>query len=483
VADRFYCLRRRFIVRKIALAIMLGILLSAGPQVPTASAIEFIAPEIGGDTVTIVDAALPSPPGGKEAASNQPVIRLWGSDKAATAKVGRAKHKMALVVFGHYTMVSGAYRTDWSAYQASSVPFDITLQRPVSESSILFAADLWDGTSNFYWYRYKSSPELEVVGFDAGATSIQVNNLEEGARLFSLHMSPGHQPIGTWVTEGSWQDADEEANGVLVTSVLRNTGPPHVLPGDIWWLGVESETGSAGLWAATGDTVRYTVPVASHVIGSSGTPFISDLVISNPFGITTSGWIRFVQENQPWDQAAEMTFSLDPGETTSWVDVLDSGFGITANVKGTLQVGGFPPWTLKVSSRNYAISEGQQFGIAIPGFATFEPMTGTDIWVIPGLMENAQFRSNFIAGGAIPQASEITIRLIVNGSVLATITRTVPGYGLLQINRIASNMGVSTVNDGYLEITIDSGAVFAALSVVDGTADDAAYIVAQRLLQ
>ena len=58
---------------------------------------------------------------------------------------------------------------------------------------------------------------------------------------------------------------------------------------------------------------------------------------------------------------------------------------------------------------------------------------------------------------------------------------TVPGYGLKQINRVANALGAGAVSTGYVELEVTSGGVFGVLSVVDGTADDAALISARPL--
>jgi len=150
-------------------------------------------------------------------------------------------------------------------------------------------------------------------------------------------------------------------------------------------------------------------------------------------------------------------------------------------------VGGFPSWRVAVSSRNYAEAplegETRRFGIAIPGLSTLdEPLTSDNLWVLPGLRQAGDVRTNLIMAGAVPGPSSVTIRLIADETVVATDTRTVPGYGLLQINRVAEVLGAGTIEDGYVQLSVASGGVFAALSVVDGTADDAAFVVARPVL-
>jgi hypothetical protein len=451
-----------------------------------ATAIEIVTPEIDDTTVTITDLTLPVPPGSK-VGSEPKVIYLNSTEKSASAqKVGRVDMSFFCIVHVFPTDLK-SQSTDFSSVQSTAASVDFNLQSPIVEGSILYVVDMWTGD------HVMSQPDkggslvdngMTVDGFTGGASSLTISSIDPGAQLWSLHMTLGHAPISTWVTEGSWADEDGESNGILVTDVLRRAGPSHVLAGDVWVLAVVDGTADSGLWVADGDEVRYTVGVVSHAVGASGTTFISDLAISNPFGMRASGWMRFVAEGASWSVSPEATFSIGPGESTSWTDVLQTAFGINDNVKGTLQLGGFPLWSLSVTSRNYAVDDQQrQFGIAIPGLPTWNPITSVEAKVIPGLRENAQFRSNLVVAGAVPAVSSLTIRLFVNGSMVAEDdTYTVPAYGLLMINQVVKKLGVNTVNDGYLEISVDSGAVFAALSVVDGSADDAAYILAESVL-
>jgi len=331
----------------------------------------------------------------------------------------------------------------------------------------------------------EAQAELVVTGFEPGAEDLQISGLPVGGSVRSMYTSPGAWPSESTLTDGSWGDFDNEANGVIETPPPRWNGPDYVLPGERWTLALEGEgVGDPAVFTATapGLLTRHVVSVVSHVIGSSGVPFISDLTMSNPSGLQVDGWLRFVTEGGDLDSAPSATFGLPPGETLSWSDVLQSAFGITTNVKGTLVVGGYPHWLLQVSSRNYAVdAQGNRFGIAIPGQPTLTPVMGQNPWIIPGLVQNAGFRTNLILAGLAPTASSVTMRLIADGSVAGVLTRTIPPYGLLQLNRVTNAFGAAGVEEGHLEITVDTGGVAAAFSVVDGSADDAAFITARPM--
>jgi hypothetical protein len=141
--------------------------------------------------------------------------------------------------------------------------------------------------------------------------------------------------------DGSFGDLDGEANGVIESVIPRYDGLPHALSGEILTLSARGEgEGGIGVWTCTGDGARLVVPVASHIIGASGQPFISDLDLSNPFGVPASGWVRYIPEGSSWNGGTQVPITLEPFETATWGDVLQTGLDITADTKGTLVVGG-----------------------------------------------------------------------------------------------------------------------------------------------
>ncbi len=461
---------RTFRISRFSGFVWAGVLFLLAGGATTSTAIDITPPEVGATEFAVTDIAVP-----------------------ASIHVGpKGNRLMGLVAWMHQSVaqkksaeVSETSSVRWGIASPTEIETVVELSSAVTGQDTILVIDSYGGDSAA-WEDSADQPGMviDMAGFDVGAAEVTITGIDPGTSLVSVYVTPGAGPSSTTLTDGGWADRDGEVNGIIISGPLRFFGPDYVLPGDQWMLAVEGSGSGAGVWMAAGDLVRYTVPVASHIIGASGQPFISDLVISNTFGLNLDGWIRFVEDGTDWSSAAEVTFSLAPAETKSWTDVLQSAFGIQRNVKGTLQVGGFPTWTASVSSRNYTVDdEGRQFGIAIPGIATSSPMTFQDVWILPGLRQDGQFRSNLIVAGAVPQESQILVRLIEGGAEVASAQYQVPAYGLLQVNRLAPSLGIPEINDAYVEITVESGAVVATLSVVDGSADDAALIVAQPLIQ
>jgi len=424
----------------------------------------------GGDTFTVSGYTIPQAPG---------------------AGVGKRAEELvptALAVVVHNAKVGDTFTTTVRSFRPLTLSLEIDFPSGAQDVTAVAIDGLASTTARASWGFAKTADDepFGLEGFEEGSTELTISGVPVGATVVASYVSPGRGTWTTWLEDGSWGDDDGEANGVIVTFPPRWSGPPYVLGGEMMTLGLEGgDTG--GLWSyeATGLGARYTVPVASHVIGASGKPFISDLTIANAFGVVADGWVRFVEDGADWQQAPSVDFTVAPGESLTWSDVLQSAFGITRNTKGTLIVGGVPTWSLAIVSKNYVIDEDdKRFGIAIPGVSSFHPQTIQNFWILPGVRQNDEFRSNLILAGAVPYESSVTIRLLANGEVLADeFERTVPAYGSLQINRITQIMGVDSVDDAYLEIAVNEGAVYAALSVVDGSADDAAYQMAVPALE
>ncbi len=435
------------------------VLVVAAPVV----AIEITPPEIGDTEVEVTDFILPE--------------AFAGSTKRANLNAG-----FVTLIYAHF---DGILTTN-TVFMLSpeEVAAVVSLYSAVAAQDLLVAVDVWSGeTDSVTVGKTATDAPFTVEGFEAGSTEIVISGLEPGAKVLSVYTPPGSWPIWTTLTEGSWPDLDGEANGEFVMPPPRWRGPEYVLPGEIWVLSLEGEQSPAAVTLeSTGTLTRHVVPAVSHIIGASGVPFISDLTLSNPMGFPVSGWIRFVEDGGSLETAPSVDFELGAGGSTTWTDVLQSAFGISSNVKGSLIVGGYRHWLLQVSSRNYAVdAEDRRFGIALPGTPTLAPVIGPNPWQLPGLVQNDEYRTNLLLAGASAETSTVTIRIIEDGVVKAEATRDVPPYELVQINRVALTLGAGPIEDGFIELTVESGGVAAAISVVDGSADDAAYIVARPM--
>ncbi len=394
----------------------------------------------------------------------------------------------AMVGFVHFHRSGSSLRNDIYHRPIRVPELELALSSPVGQGDLLVAMDLLNGEMAVLSVggdRAAADPPFTVEGFEAGSSTVTLRGLEPGETCYFISVRPGHWPSYRSLTEGDWADGDAEENGVfeLSSALLRSGNPLYVLAGErLLAFSVDDAVPVPVVLESSGTRARQVVPVASHIVGASGVPFVSDLTLTNPVGFRLTGWVRFVREGGTLDGAPSIPFDLEGGESIAWDDVLQTAFGITDNVKGTLVVGGVPGWFVQVSSRNYAVDgEGRRFGISIPGLQTIAPLDLEQTWILPGLVEHGAFRSNLVLAGLAPMPSQVTIRIIAGGTVRAEADREVPAYGLLQINRVAHALGAGDVAAGYVELTVHAGGVAAGLSVVDGSADDAAWIEARPM--
>ena len=401
---------------------------------------------------------------------------------SGTAKMGPSVSGIFFAQLVVVYMYMGAALSVWmTTLQTNAPSITLMLQSAWAAGSELLVVDMYTMALAYMVFGGATKdgelppPSFSVTGFAEGSTEVTISDLPVGAQVRTMLITPAEATATNRYTDGDWNDLDGEENGTIVMSNLRWQGPPHVISGEMLIVALAEEGGGLGAWTSEGTGARVVIPVVSHIIGASGVPFISDLTLSNSFALEESGWVRFVPEGAAFADGVQMPFTLAPGESQRWSDVLSSGLGLTENTKGTLIVGGTTGWNVQATSRNYAVDgDGRRFGIAVPGLPTLEALTPGDPRMIPGLRQTSDVRSNLILAGAAPQQSQVEIRAVANGEVLASTEVTVPGYGLKQLNRVVETLGVGTLEIGYLELEVMSGAVFAALSVVDGSADDAA---------
>lgn len=449
--------------QKFCVVLCLALVLAAAQPAP---AVEIVPPSPGDTSVTITGLTLPVPPTGSSKRAGE--SKSW-------AVMLRNHLSGGEMVAEYYYLVGNESQITADLYSAAM------------SGDVYAAIDIWAGLWATASLKKQATLTVEIEGFSAGSSEFRITGLPEGQMVEVIDSVPGRWPVSVTRQDGGFSDQDGVANGVLSMAIFRDN-PPYVVPGEVLIVTTTGEGGGAmQALAASGDAVRYVVPAVSHIVGSSGIPFISDLSISNPFGEHADGWIRFVREGESPDGAPSAAFHLEPGASVAWADVLQSALGVQENVKGSLLIGGTPNWILAASSRNYAEdTQGKRYGIAVPALSTLSAMTESaelnGPWIIPGLKEDASSRSNLILTGAVPQSSDVLIQIVAGGAVLAEETRTVPGYGLLQINHVSSVLGVAGDVEGYVRLEINSGAVVGGLSVVDGTADDASFILPQKMM-
>jgi len=460
--------------------------------VAPAAGVEVTLPETDAPMVTVTGLTVPQPP--------------VPTDTSPTATDGATPEDEGVYWYIHQfpSDQQGAggepiYKAEWGWGTSREADFEIQLQNAVRDGSVVAVVDALTGevatagrppTGAGTMHTQDIPPEpLIIFGLSPGSETFAVARSGAAAasgsapplKVLLLYGAPGKDPAMLKADDGGANDEDGSEDGRITLRVPRTGRVRYALPGDRVVV-VPLNENRRGVTVARAESaddpgIRFTVPIVSHVVGASGVPFVSDLTITNPYGLPVSGVLVYVPERGGLPAAAQVPFTVMPGQTWHVDDVLATEFGITDNTKGVLHLAGFPMWNLTVLSRNEAVTHQGRFGITVPGLPSFQALTAYTRWVLSGVRDDGRYRSNLFLAGAVPLPSEVAVYLVQDGVRHGPIPVTVPPLGLAQINRIGRSLAGGDVDHAYLLLAVRSGAVHAGLSVVDGTTEDAAFVL------
>ena len=220
-----------------------------------------------------------------------------------------------------------------------------------------------------------------------------------------------------------------------------------------------------------------TIPVVGHVLGATGTTFLSDVSIGNPASASVAA--RLVFSPSGGDPPLESTLTLAAGETRLLADVVSSEFG-ASNALGSLRVEteGTPPAALRLSGRTYVQEGGATLGFGAAGLSAADALTGDRF--VSNLAISEGFRTNLGAMNGTDGDQAFVIHLLDGaGNILGKSTRSLaPGqqqqWSLSQLFPAASGTGLTAriVPAGGL-------APLAYAAVTDNVSSDPTYYAAR----
>ncbi|MEA2571048.1 MAG: Viral domain [Acidobacteriota bacterium] len=296
------------------------------------------------------------------------------------------------------------------------------------------------------------------------------------------------------------------ANGVVSVSVTANpaTLPPGANTGTVTVTTSSGQTGNLPFSislvtpvAPGGKTFpppnTLVIPVITHVNGAAG-PFQSDVRLTNAGGSSIDYRINFTPTRTDGTQNGKSTtITVPSGQTIALNDIAKDFFGLGATSDpndvgfGSLEIRPLNSTasTTFASSRTYATTPEGTFGqyIAATPISAFIsnggglPLPGEGVITAVSLQQIAQsarFRTNLglVEGAGQPASGQL--RIFDNTHLIKSVP-----YSLLpgehqQINNFLAVNGVPNLEDGRIEVTIDSatGAVSAYASVLDNLTTD-----------
>lgn len=241
----------------------------------------------------------------------------------------------------------------------------------------------------------------------------------------------------------------------------------------------------------------YVIPVAIDSPGVNGTNWMSDVAIYNFSSLPLSVSLTFVRsgENMPDNfetlDPRELSATIGPGASVLIKDVIDQVGGRPNNL-GAILVGGTQPFA--ITSRTYSMSPaGDTVGqTVLPARDFLENAVGDTtipgaIAYIPGLIQNARFRTNlgFVAATTNGNGLNLTVTLRnAAGASVGTRSFFVGGSQLLHVQfsaRSITNPSTQNFDIGAADfvITQGDGAVVPYASVIDNVTADAVYVAGQ----
>ncbi|PWB69825.1 MAG: hypothetical protein C3F15_14360 [Holophagae bacterium] len=214
--------------------------------------------------------------------------------------------------------------------------------------------------------------------------------------------------------------------------------------------------GDAGL-AVFRDWAASYIPAAAVAAGAQGAFFQTDLEINNTGTEEAHAYLQWLPrgENNSNPVNSDL-FSLQPGQSLRWENVLTELFGLGPDSVGALKLVASTDSVIGMS-RTYNIPAGKAagtFGQGLPAIRVADMIAGTQPRRITFLSEDADSRAN--VGCVNGSSAPVRINLGVfnsQGAHLATRTMDLAPYSNNQLNRVFRDY--EPVN-GYVDVWTDS---------------------------
>ncbi len=241
----------------------------------------------------------------------------------------------------------------------------------------------------------------------------------------------------------------------------------------------------------------YVIPVAIDAPGVNNTNWMSDVAIYNFSSLPLTVSLTFIRsgENMPDNfetlDPDEVGMSIGPGDSVLIKDVLDQVGGRPNNL-GAILVGGSQPFA--ITSRTYSMNPtGDTVGQTVLPARDFLENAVGDVTIpgatayIPGLIQNARFRTNLGFVAATTRGNGMTVSVTLrdaDGASAGSRSFFIGGEQFLHVQfsaRSISSPSTRNFDIGAADfiITQGDGAVVPYASVIDNVTADAVYVTGQ----
>jgi len=256
---------------------------------------------------------------------------------------------------------------------------------------------------------------------------------------------------------------------------FESTDPPPA--------GEQNNVGVLDVNVASGPTECVSfIPAAALAAGLEGAFFQTDVDVNNKGEEEATFyflWLPRGEDNS--EPAASETYTLGPGESLQFENVLAEAFGAEPDVVGALAIVSSSCDVIAVS-RTYNLPGGKvagTFGQALPAVPSDQLITGTDTQRIIFQSENDDFRANVGCVNGNPSDLIVTMELYDNeGNQLEVKTLDLGPWSNGQITRIFRDHAPL---NGYVDVfsNTDGAAYYCYGSVLDNETSDPTTVLPQ----
>ncbi|MEE4273307.1 MAG: hypothetical protein V2I67_16655 [Thermoanaerobaculales bacterium] len=200
-----------------------------------------------------------------------------------------------------------------------------------------------------------------------------------------------------------------------------------------------------------------------------GGVWVTDVYVANPGNETVTGSVYWLVRGQANPNPTSVAFSLAPGETAVFADIINADFGL-ASGNGAFRVMASDP--VIVNSRIYATEGSSTFGQGFEGVPVSAATESGDMATVVGLSYSSAFRTNIYATAGADGAT-VTLRLLdLDGTQLSASDLTLEAFEpyLRRVDQVFS--GIGNFDNATLTADVGAGSVVIGASKVDNASTD-----------
>ncbi|MEW5974450.1 MAG: putative Ig domain-containing protein [Acidobacteriota bacterium] len=221
----------------------------------------------------------------------------------------------------------------------------------------------------------------------------------------------------------------------------------------------------------------WILPSSARARGLAGAFFTTDLTIANVGSRSATIEVRFLGNNRDGRIGPVKTVEIAAGRTATYRDVLATLFGLTEDWGALHIASDSSDLAIQGQTSTPAPSRlGGTYGQCVPASASKDWIRAGLPRMVPGVREDALFRTNLILANVTQQPLEVGVRLLSSGGEeLGSRRVELPPLGMTQLTRVAQALEVvADFQAGQLVLSTPTpGGSFAGYAaVIDNTTND-----------